>query len=103
MEQNSMKKQNEAYERYLKATHTLGRILTATVLVFLLAAPFVIGLYLGAMPNISAALKAFLGVGLVYLISCVVEYLIYVCVLGRGNTLRELGSPLHSLLVSNQP
>ena len=47
----SMNRQ-ETYESYLNTTHTLGRILTAAVLVLLLAAPFVIGVYLGALPNI---------------------------------------------------
>ena len=56
------------------------------MLVLLLGAPFVIGLYLGAMPSLSAALKAFLGVGLVYLVSAIVEYLIYVPMLGAGGS-----------------
>lgn len=81
----SMNRQ-EAYESYLNTTHTLGRILTAAVLVLLLAAPFVIGVYLGALPNIPAAMKAFVGVGLVYLISGIVEYLIYVPMLGAGGS-----------------
>ena len=76
----------ETYESYLNTTHTLGRILTAAVLVLLLAAPFVIGVYLGALPNIPAAMKAFVGVGLVYLISGIVEYLIYVPMLGAGGS-----------------
>ena len=76
----------ETYESYLNTTHTLGRILTASVLVLLLAAPFVIGVYLGALPNIPAAMKAFVGVGLVYLISGIVEYLIYVPMLGAGGS-----------------
>ncbi len=81
----SMNRQ-EAYESYLNTTHALGRILTAAVLVLLLAAPFVIGVYLGALPNIPAAMKAFVGVGLVYLISGIVEYLIYVPMLGAGGS-----------------
>ncbi|MBR3271793.1 MAG: hypothetical protein IKI59_07685 [Clostridia bacterium] len=81
----SMNRQ-ETYESYLNTTHTLGRILTAAVLVLLLAAPFVIGVYLGALPNIPAAMKAFVGVGLVYLISGIVEYLIYVPMLGAGGS-----------------
>lgn len=76
----------ELYERYLAATHRLGRVLTAAVLLLLLAAPFAIGLYLGALPNLPAAMKAFLGVGLVYLISGIVEYLIYVPMLGAGGS-----------------
>ena len=84
-EQKNIQLQKE-YDRYLNATHTLGRILTAVVLVLLLGAPFAIGIYLGSMPNISAAIKAFLGVGLVYLISAIVEYLIYVPMLGAGGS-----------------
>ena len=75
----------ERYESYLNATHKLGRWLTVLVLVLLLAAPFVIGLYLGTVPNLGAAVKAFLGVGLVYLVSGIVEYLIYVPMLGAGS------------------
>ena len=74
------------YGQYLKATHTLGRIMTLLVLLLLLAAPFAIGLFLGAMPNLGAAAKAFLGVGLVYLVSGIVEYLIYVPMLGAGGS-----------------
>ena len=75
-----------AYEQYLKTTHRLGRILTAAVLILLLTAPFMIGAFLGAMPNLPAAIKAFLGVGLIYLISGIVEYLIYVPMLGAGGS-----------------
>lgn len=74
------------YNQYLERTHTMGRILTTIVLVLLLGAPFLMGLYLGAMPNMAAFGKAFLGIGLVYLISGVVEYLIYVPMLGAGGS-----------------
>ena len=79
-----MEQKNAQYEAYLSATHKLGRWLTVLVLILLLAAPFAIGLFLGAMPNLGAAAKAFLGVGLVYLVSGIVEYLIYVPMLGAG-------------------
>ncbi|MBO6054830.1 MAG: hypothetical protein J6P31_04860 [Oscillospiraceae bacterium] len=86
MEEKKNTANQAAYEQYLKKTHTLGRILTAAVLLLLLAAPFAIGLFLGAMPNLGAAAKAFLGVGLVYLVSGIVEYLIYVPMLGAGGS-----------------
>ncbi|MBQ5959972.1 MAG: hypothetical protein IJL53_04820 [Firmicutes bacterium] len=76
----------EGYDRYQNNTHRLGRIFTTIVLLLLLAAPFVIGLYLNTVPNLSAALKAFLGVGIVYLVSGIVEYLIYVPMLGAGGS-----------------
>ena len=86
MEEKKTAANQAAYEQYLKATHSLGRVLTVAVLLLLLAAPFAIGLYLGSMPNLGAAAKAFLGVGLVYLVSGIVEYLIYVPMLGAGGS-----------------
>ncbi len=86
MNEEKNAQQAALYEKYLNATHRLGRVCTLTVLALLLVAPFLMGAYLGAMPNLSAAAKAFLGVGLVYLISCVVEYLVYVPMLGAGGS-----------------
>ena len=86
MNEQETKLQTERYESYLNATHRLGRWLTVLVLILLLAAPFAIGLYLGAAPDLGAAVKAFLGVGLVYPISGIVEYLIYVPMLGAGGS-----------------
>ena len=83
---NEQELRTQKYESYLNATHKLGRWLTVTVLVLLLLAPFAIGLYLNAMPDFGAAIKAFLGVGLVYLVSGIVEYLIYVPMLGAGGS-----------------
>lgn len=80
-----MENQN-SYSQYINRTHRLGRIFTVIVLVLLVAAPFLIGLYLQAMPNLSAALRAFISVGLVYLVSGIVEYLIYVPMLGVGGS-----------------
>ena len=70
----------------MENTHRLGRLVTVVALVLLIGAPFVIGLYLGVMPDLSAAAKAFLAVGLVYLVSGIVEYLIYVPMLGAGGS-----------------
>ncbi|MBQ6221088.1 MAG: hypothetical protein IJJ44_00545 [Solobacterium sp.] len=80
------RKQIESYDQYLENTHRLGRIFTSAVLILLIGAPFLMGAYLGAMPNLSAAARAFLGVGIVYLISCIVEYLIYLPMLGAGGS-----------------
>ena len=38
-----------SYDRYINRTHTLGRIFTLITLVALLAAPFVMGSFLGGM------------------------------------------------------
>ena len=74
------------FEKYEKRTHTLGRIACAVCLVLFLGAPFVIGLYFGVMPDLNAFLLGFVKVGLVYLVSCVAEYVLYVPMLGSGGS-----------------
>lgn len=74
------------YDNYINKTHTLGRIVSLITLVLLLGAPFVIGLILGAMPNIGVVARGFLSVGLVWTISSVVEYLVYTPMLGAGGS-----------------
>ena len=74
------------YDQYLNRTHSLGRIATVSTLLMLLGAPFAIGAYLGGMPDFGAFLKGFLAIGIVYFVSCVVEYFIYVPMLGSGGS-----------------
>ena len=78
---------NQAYyEKYLKSTHQLGRAVSVLTLILLLGAPFVIGAVLGAMPDMQAAAKGFLSVGLVWTVSSVVEFLVYTPMLGAGGS-----------------
>ena len=74
----------DPYERYAKETHVIGRIATFVTLCMLLGAPFVIGAYLGAMPDLGAAARGFVSVGLVWTVSSVVEFLVYLPMLGSG-------------------
>ncbi len=74
------------YEKYLKSTHRLGRVVSVLTLILLLGAPFVIGAVLGAMPDMQAAAKGFLSVGLVWTVSSVVEFLVYTPMLGAGGS-----------------
>ena len=76
----------ERYEKYLRSTHRLGRIAIILTLVMLIGAPFVFGAYLKAMPDIGAFAKGFMSIGIVYLVSCIAEYLIYVPMLGAGGS-----------------
>ena len=82
---NELQKE-QTYSLYLQSTHRIGRIATGITLLLLLGAPFAMGGVLGAMPNLRAFLIGFLGIGVVYLVSCVVEYLIYVPMLGAGGS-----------------
>ena len=75
---------NKLFEQYNQGTHRYGRIACVLTLVLLLSAPFLIGRYLGAMPDMAAFGKGFLAIGLVWLVSCVAEYLVYTPMLGAG-------------------
>ena len=58
---------NTSWEKYSKTTHIIGRLSSIAVLIMLVSAPFLIGKYLGAVPDLSAAAKGFFSVGLVWL------------------------------------
>ena len=72
------------FEVYNERTHLFGRLACIITLVMLIGAPFVMGLYLGAMPDLGAVARGFLACGLVWAVSCVAEYLIYTPMLGAG-------------------
>lgn len=83
--QTSEKK--EAYFNHYNArTHVIGRIVSAVTVVLLVGAPFLIGAVLGAMPDLTAAAKGFVSVGIVWTVSSVVEFLIYTPMLGAGGS-----------------
>ena len=78
------KQTNESWAAYTRGTHRIGRICTLITLCLLVGAPFLMGAYLGALPDLGAVAKAFLSVGLVWTVSSVVEFLIYTPMLGAG-------------------
>ena len=75
---------NDSWAAYTRGTHRIGRVCTLVTLCMLVGAPFLMGTYLGAMPDLGAVAKAFLSVGLVWTVSSVVEFLIYTPMLGAG-------------------
>ena len=74
------------FERYDRTTHRLGRAACLLTLVLLLGAPFAIGGFLGAMPDLGAVAKGFLAIGLVWMGSSIGEYILYTPMLGAGGS-----------------
>ena len=72
------------FERYNERMHFTGRLFTLLTLAVLLAVPFAMGLVLHAMPDMNRFLRGFLNVAIIYYPTSVVEYLIYVPMLGPG-------------------
>ncbi len=80
----SEQEKNIRFEKYNAMTHVWGRAASVITLILLIGAPFVMGAYLGAMPDMSAFGRGFLAIGLVWLVSCGAEYLVYTPMLGAG-------------------
>ncbi len=74
------------FEKYNERTHLVGRLGLLIGLVLLLGAPFVMGAVLGAMPDMAAFGKGIAQVAIVYIPSCIVEFLIYTPMLGAGGS-----------------
>jgi len=81
-----MEERKEIIAKYERGTHVLGRLVSAVTLVLLVGAPFLIGSWLGAMPDLQAVQRGFLAVGLVWTVSSVVEFLVYTPMLGSGGS-----------------
>ena len=77
---------NEIVAKYERDTHLLGKAVSLIMLILLIGAPFLIGATLGAMPDLEAAGRGFLAVGLVWTVSSVVEFLVYTPMLGSGGS-----------------
>ena len=77
---------NAYYEQYYNRTHLYGKIGLSVGLLMMLAMPFLMGYFLKAMPDMKAFLTGFAQIAIVYIPSCVVEFMIYTPMLGAGGS-----------------
>lgn len=82
---NSLTKE-QYLERYNARTHLFGRLGLLVGIALLIAAPFAMGISLNTMPDMSAFWKGFAQVAIIYIPSCIVEFLIYTPMLGAGGS-----------------
>ncbi len=77
----------EAYmASYNEKTHLYGRIGLLIGIVLLIGAPFLFGVTLDAMPNLGAFGKGLAQIAIIYVPSCIVEFLVYMPMLGAGGS-----------------
>lgn len=72
------------FDRYMKGIHRIGRSWLIINIILLTALPFLMGLALDTMPDMSAFWCGFFNVAIIYYPTSVAEYLIYVPMLGSG-------------------
>ena len=82
-----MEQNREAYmAKYNEKTHFYGRIGLWIGIILLIAAPFLMGVLLDAMPDLGAFGKGLTQIAIIYIPSCIVEFLIYMPMLGAGGS-----------------
>ena len=74
------------YEQYDNSIHRLGRITNTIGILSLLTLPLVFSVVLGTSLSWSGFAKGLLRVSITYLPICIVEFLIYVPILGSGGS-----------------
>ena len=74
------------FEQYNERTHLFGRIGLSIGIIMLFVVPFAMGVSLDAMPNMTAFGKGFAQIAIIYIPSCIVEFLIYTPMLGVGGS-----------------
>ena len=74
------------FTKFNNQLHILGRITLGIGVILMLAAPFVIGVLLDAAPNLNGFLKGIARVAVIYVPVGIVEFLVYVPMLGAGGS-----------------
>lgn len=74
------------YEEYENSLHRMGRLFNAIALTLLFVAPFIFGLFLNAKVDWSGFFKGLIRIAPTYWVSCIVEFLVYVPILGVGGS-----------------
>lgn len=72
------------FDAYNQGIHRLGRLWLIGLLALLIAVPFLMGLALDTAPDMHLFWRGFLNVAILYYPTSIVEYLIYVPMLGSG-------------------
>lgn len=81
-----MNEKEQFLEQFNNGLHRLGRIMTISVILILVAAPFVMGAIYGVSPDAGGFLAGFAKVAVVYFPVAIVEFLIYTPMLGAGGS-----------------
>lgn len=77
---------NIYFEKYNNQIHRIGRVGLIVFLSLTIGIPFMMGAILGAMPDAKSVAAGLMKIIPIYLPSCVVEFLIYVPMLGAGGS-----------------
>ena len=81
-----MNEKQQFLEQFNDGLHKLGRLMTISVIMILVAVPFIMGAIYGVAPDGNDFLAGFAKVAIVYFPVAIVEFLIYSPMLGTGGS-----------------
>lgn len=81
-----MNEKEQFLEQFNNSLHRLGRLVTISVILILVAVPFIMGALFGVSPDANGFLAGFAKVAAVYFPVAIVEFLIYTPMLGTGGS-----------------
>lgn len=81
-----MNEKQQFFEDFNKGLHRLGRIMMVLTLILLIGVPFIIAIMNGVSVNGKGFLSGMLNIGILYIAISIVEFLIYVPMLGAGGS-----------------
>lgn len=81
-----MNEKQQFFEEFNKGLHRLGRIMMVLTLILLIGVPFIIAIMNGVSVNGKGFLSGMLNIGILYIAISIVEFLIYVPMLGAGGS-----------------
>ena len=81
-----MNEKEKFFEEFNQGLHRLGRIMLVSMVILLVAVPFIIGAINGVMPDLKGFLAGFAKVGIIYIPVAIVEFLVYTPMLGVGGS-----------------
>ncbi len=81
-----MNEKEQFFEQFNNGLHRIGRIMSTIAVLALLAVPFLMGAIYNTSPDLKNFLAGIINVGIIYIPVAIVEYLVYVPMLGAGGS-----------------
>lgn len=74
------------FNEFNKGLHLIGKVMLILAVIMLMAVPFIVGAVNGVKPDMNAFVSGLLKIGIIYIPTAIVEFLIYTPMLGVGGS-----------------
>lgn len=74
------------FNEFNKGLHLIGKVMLILAVIMLMAVPFIVGAVNGVKPDMGAFVSGLVKIGIIYIPTAIVEFLIYTPMLGVGGS-----------------